>query len=271
MSNLVNTEDPRPEQVFEEVEVAEHYRFRPAYPEPLMARLVEISPGRSALLDLGCGTGEITRRISRLFESTLAIDASQAMLEQAQTIAGDHLAGVSWQHARAEDASLAGRQFDLMVAGASIHWMDHDVVFPRLLNHAHREHVFAVVSGDDASDPPWQSQWQVFLDKWIGNVSDVPYEPDNQNSEFQQYMQRHTRWIDDLREETYTSLVRQSVDDFVKCQFSRATFAPSKLAQDLPEFSHELKELLHPHARSGMLSYNMNATLQWGRIRSTEK
>jgi len=91
--------------------------------------LLEPVPGGRAV-DLGCGTGELTAELHRHLRaaSTVGVDTSPAMLEQARTSTVDGL--------RFELADLATWQpdapLDVVFANASLHWVpDH----PALLAH----------------------------------------------------------------------------------------------------------------------------------------
>jgi trans-aconitate 2-methyltransferase len=95
--------------------------------------LVRPVPGGRAV-DLGCGTGELTRALhERLgLAETLGIDTSEAMLAKAQSIAGHGL--------RFERGDIAAfepqRPFDVVFSNAALHWVpDHPKLLERL-SHA---------------------------------------------------------------------------------------------------------------------------------------
>ena len=84
------------------------------------------------VLDLGCGTGELTALAHRelLAKATLGIDASAAMLERAAKLAAP---GLRFEQRRVEDFS-ASRAFDLVLSNAALHWVDdHPALFERML------------------------------------------------------------------------------------------------------------------------------------------
>ncbi|HEV2063365.1 MAG TPA: methyltransferase domain-containing protein [Thermoanaerobaculia bacterium] len=92
----------------------------------LLALLHPIPSGRA--VDLGCGTGELTRALHERLGAaeTLGIDSSAAMLARAKTFARHGL--------RFEAGDLAAfapeRAFDVVFSNAALHWVpDH----PRLL------------------------------------------------------------------------------------------------------------------------------------------
>jgi len=257
----------RPGQSFESKEVAEHYKYRPEYPDDLFAKLYEVNPQHRCALDLGCGTGKIARRICRVFDSVTAVDASASMLGVAQKLQDADDTNIDWVCSLAEEAEFADSSFDLIVAAASIHWMDHSLLFPRLLNHVSDDHVFAVVDGDGAHQPPWQSAWDDFLSKWIFELKGEQYEPDKEDSAFTKKMERHKEWLSLEDEASFEYRFSQSVSDFIDCQYSRDTFAPSKLGKRIGEFSEDLRQVVSPYADSAdMLTYLVLTRVEWGRI-----
>lgn len=258
----------RPGQSFESIEVANFYKYRPDYPDELFFKLYELSPQHRSALDLGCGTGKVARRMCEVFDSVTALDASASMLSVAQKLQDSKYKNTSWVCSLAEEAEFEDSSFDLVVAAASIHWMDHALLFPRLLDHVEDDHVFATVEGDGAYKPPWQSEWDEFLSKWIFELKGERYEPDQRDSTFAKMMGRHKEWLSMKGETSFEHEFSQSVDEFIFCQFSRDTFAPSKLGKRIDEFSAELRRIITPYAdTSGVLRYRVQSSLEWGEIR----
>lgn len=92
-----------------------------------LLELVEPVPGGS-VIDLGCGTGELTVRLHAHTQAalTLGLDSSEAMLARARPLAGN---GLEFE---AGDIGLFGTAagFDVIFSNAALHWVpDH----PRLL------------------------------------------------------------------------------------------------------------------------------------------
>ena len=89
--------------------------------------MVEPVPGGD-VIDLGCGTGELTARLHAYTKAgaTVGIDASEAMLTKAGPLAGNGLRFELRDISRFD----AGSSFDVVFANASLQWVpDH----PRLL------------------------------------------------------------------------------------------------------------------------------------------
>lgn len=250
---------------FEEADVVENYLFRPPYPDSMFSRLVEIAPARAALLDIGCGPGKISRPLARHFDRVTAVDPSRNMIALGRSMPEGDAPNIEWIEGFAEDFPIEKRTFDLTVAANSIHWTDHGRLFPRLAAHGRPGHVVAVVLGDDAFEPPWQADWLAFLRKWVLEITGEPFDPVGKSREWESY----GAYLDIRGREYFVSApFEQSVTEFVLCQHSRDTFAPSKLGSRGAVFDAELEDLLRPHASDGKLSYRVRTRLVWGAIKA---
>ncbi len=79
----------------------------------------------SAVLEVGCGTGQLTERLTRFGLRLTAIDLSPSMINAA----GRRLAGsaVRFEAASFEDFAAPEASFDLIVSGNAFHWVDPEV------------------------------------------------------------------------------------------------------------------------------------------------
>jgi SAM-dependent methyltransferase len=112
-----------------EAQAASYARARPPYPPALWNTVRELGllkPGQHAL-DLGAGTGQAT---GPLLAAGLRVTAVEPGPQLAAWLQAAYPAATVVV-ARAEDAELE-QCFDLAVAATSIHWMDLDVVLPKL-------------------------------------------------------------------------------------------------------------------------------------------
>jgi trans-aconitate 2-methyltransferase len=108
-------------------------RMRPAI--DLLARVPLSAP--RAIVDLGCGAGNVTRLIAERFPGAAitGVDNSATMLERAQ---GEAAAGerIRWRLADLAQWAVADGEPapDLVYSNAALHWLDdHPRLFPRLL------------------------------------------------------------------------------------------------------------------------------------------
>lgn len=117
---------------FEDDQIATSYRHRPPYPHPVieaLTQLVQDEPRR--ILDIGCGTGDLTRHLAPHVYSIDAVDPSESMLREAHRRLGESRAGVRLIHSRIEDVDLTG-QYALITAGDCLHWLETSVLLSRL-------------------------------------------------------------------------------------------------------------------------------------------
>lgn len=85
----------------------------------------------SAICDLGCGAGQITRRLAARWPAArvTGVDSSAAMLADAQR----EPSGITWIE---EDIAtwVPARPVDLVFSNAALHWLDgHERLLPRIL------------------------------------------------------------------------------------------------------------------------------------------
>ena len=96
--------------------------YRPVH-DAVLARLNHIEP--SMVVDLGCGTGQLTQRLARTFPAAtiVGVDLSDGMLTQAASrlaAAGNDAQGL--MRADAEQLPFAGSSVDVVVCTESFHW-----------------------------------------------------------------------------------------------------------------------------------------------------
>ena len=127
MNTTIDTWDPRQYDKFQ------REREQPFY--DLLA-LVNRSPGMR-VVDLGCGTGKLTRVLHERLEArdTIGVDSSEKMLGPARADTLPH--GLRFEvgtiEAFAEHAERGADRVDLIFSNAAYHWVDdHDTLLRRL-------------------------------------------------------------------------------------------------------------------------------------------
>lgn len=104
-------------------------RARPAYPGSTVEAvlgLVETEAPR--VLEVGCGTGILTRQLTQRGCTGIATDPDASMLAVARDRAPND--AFSYEQCSFEECSAAG-PFDLVVAGQSWHWVEADIGYPK--------------------------------------------------------------------------------------------------------------------------------------------
>jgi SAM-dependent methyltransferase len=110
-------------------EVPELYdRVRPGYPDELFADLADVTglTERSAVLEVGCGTGQATRSLAALGCSVTAIEPGEEMAALAR-----RRTTVDVETSMFEEWADRGRRFDVLVAASSWHWVDPTIGWRR--------------------------------------------------------------------------------------------------------------------------------------------
>lgn len=110
----------------------QYERFKNERKQPFrdLLALVEPKP-RMRVVDLGCGTGELTRELHQHLSAheTIGIDNSETMLLRANAFGGDML---RFEKGDIE-AFVTDRPYDLIFSNAALHWVpDHETLFKRL-------------------------------------------------------------------------------------------------------------------------------------------
>jgi SAM-dependent methyltransferase len=109
-------------------EVAEEYdRHRPTYPDALIDQACEVGrlgPG-AAVLEIGCGTGQLTRSLLARGLRVTALEPGEQLIARARDQLGN--AGeVEFVNQRLEGASLPHAHYSAVFSASAIHWVDPD-------------------------------------------------------------------------------------------------------------------------------------------------
>lgn len=92
---------------------------------------IDARPGMR-ILDLGCGTGELTRIVADKFRDVqvLGVDSSAEMLSKTS---GQQ--NISFAHRSIEEQLQLADKWDVIIANASLQWVDdHASLFPRIIS-----------------------------------------------------------------------------------------------------------------------------------------
>ncbi|MGH3190253.1 MAG: class I SAM-dependent DNA methyltransferase [Streptosporangiaceae bacterium] len=102
---------------------------RLGYPSDIV-ELAVATAGRGAgstVLEIGCGTGQLTECLARFGFRLTAIDLGPSMINAARRRLDG--SAVSFEVASFEDFAAPEASFDLIVSGTAFHWVDPDIGF----------------------------------------------------------------------------------------------------------------------------------------------
>ncbi len=161
-----------PEEVFLEprrfAAAAKHYLAgRPAYAQGLISRIVkELRLGaKDAVMDLGCGAGQLAMLFVPFVRSVLAVDPSAEMLAVARHAA----TGADNVHFKSGSSFDIGPElgtFKLVTIGRAFHWMDRPDTLQRLDVMLERDGAVVLFSDSHPKhrDNAWVESYQRIID-----------------------------------------------------------------------------------------------------------
>ncbi len=133
--------------IFQDESVVRAYRYRPQYPAATFGLLADLLPVKCrprVVLDAGCGTGFVARPLAPLVEWVDAVDFSGAAMREGRRLPGGDHPNLRWIEGPIETAAV-DPPYCLITAGASMHWFDWDVVFPRFARLLAADGLFVAV------------------------------------------------------------------------------------------------------------------------------
>jgi SAM-dependent methyltransferase len=217
--------------------VADVYeRARPGYPPEAMAWIadrLDLRPGRT-VLDLGAGTGKLTRALLDTGARVIAVepgDAMRAELERAAPRA-EALRG------SAEDIPLRNASVDAMAVGQAFHWFRHDVAIPELHRVLRRGGGVALLWNSRDPDAP--------LHQEIGKLIEPFIPPDRPDSEEWAQLLEESELFGPLEERRF-SFVQQLDADMLAERIASVSFvaaAPAVARRELDEQLRRVAERL---------------------------
>lgn len=245
---------------FKNRSLAETYELRPPYPEETYKILLNLlGESRGKVLDAGCGPGKIARLFVDHVESVDAVDFSQEMIRVGKSLVNGNHPNLRWIIGSVEEVQLYP-PYDMVTAGASIHWMEWSVVFPRFKEMLTTDGYLVVIDGDRPIGPPWHDAELSLIHKYSTNRHH------EQIDLIQELVdRRHLHLIGDKR----TTPIRfsQPLTDYVQSFHSRESMSKEHMgAENVRAFDTELSHILSDFVDDkGLLSFQLEARVTWGK------
>jgi ubiquinone/menaquinone biosynthesis C-methylase UbiE len=160
-------------------ETAWYYtRYRPGYPKHFFTDVKETFhlDGNGRLLDLGCGTGQLTLPLAPSFKEVIGMDPDPEMLIEAQIQANQAGVGnVKWIEGGSSDLEDMKNQlgiFRLVTIGSSFHWMDQEATLQTLATMIVPSGSIIIVGSSSLwnNTNDWQQAVREVIQKWLGET-----------------------------------------------------------------------------------------------------
>lgn len=247
-------------RAFQDAEVARNYRYRQPYPPEIFAILDGLLVTPRTVLDAGSGTGALTMGLARFAERVDAVDPSPAMTREARRQPGGDGERIRWIEGIAETAALAP-PYGLVTAGASIHWMDPEIVMPRFREVLAPGGVLAIVNSE-TSYP--EHEWRTELIAVFRAFS-----PESHHVEFADLLRSLESSGHFSREGDRVAApvpYEQTVDDYMAMLASTSSLSRVTLGPRADDFERAARAIFTRHGITAVRA-DLVAEVVWGRPR----
>lgn len=249
--------------MFQDVSVVAAYQYRPPYPAEtfeILAGLMDKTVSPRRVLDAGCGTGQIAGRLRPVVDQIDAVDISAAMIEAGKRMPYGSDPAINWIVGRLEQIELHP-PYALIVAAASLHWMDWEVTLPRFARVLSPNGYLALV---EECSPP--SVWDNELTPLFAHYST--------NQDFQSYnmltvaaeLQARGLFQQAGVMETQPVLFRQPVAAWVEAFHARNGFSRERMGDEkAAEFDQQLYDVIGKYCPTGQVEQLIAARVVFGK------
>jgi len=121
---------------------------RPTFPADALTWI--LGPGRLQILDLGAGTGKLSKVAASLGHDVVAVDPSEEMLALCR-----HVPGVDTMVGAAESIPLAHASVDAVLVGQAFHWFEHARALPEIARVLRPHGVLGLLWNHHDTVVPW--------------------------------------------------------------------------------------------------------------------
>ena len=237
-------------------DAASSYQHRIPYTSATIDALIAlISDNDSAVLDVGCGTGNIARAIAPRVSRVDAVDFAPEMIEAGRGLPGGDAANIRWHVAKAEDCEL-NPPYALVVGGASLHWMDYGVVLPRFARALTERGLVAVVSAREHGHNPWDAPVKEIAAAYTTAKKYVPFDMIPVWEAAGLFEQAGERLTDPV-------VFEQSVEHFIAGFHALSHLTRAHI--DAESFDTEIRTVMARYCPDGVVRRLIRGHLVWGK------
>jgi hypothetical protein len=178
------------------------------------------------------------------------------MLARARTLPGGDDPRLHWILGAVEEVPL-DPPYALIMGGSSLHWPNWDVAFPRFASVLRPHGVLAIV--DRQMEPtPWLHELHVVMRRYTLERGDRP--------DLIAELERRGIFRETGRREVGPVPFEQAVEDYVNWFHSDSSFSLDRMAPaEAAAFDQEVRELVRPWSRAGVLQLAVAGSVVWGK------
>jgi trans-aconitate methyltransferase len=238
-------------------EVTEFYhRYRRGYPPAVLDALAAefTLAGDDVVLDLGCGTGQLTIPLAARVGTVVGMDPSPDMLVRArQTALESGVSNAAWLLGGDTDVpalgGLVGDGLAAVTIGQALHWMDHPTLFAALRPLFRPGGGVAVVTNGLPlwlQDSDWSRALRATLADWLGQPLTFPCGTDEASHERYRSSLAEAGYVVGTRTVDYRgTLTSDDIIGNVYSALSENTLPPTG---ERAAFESRLRTAIAPHA-----------------------
>jgi len=231
---------------------AEYYlRYRPRYPEALMADLAarfDLREGK-AVLDLGCGPGFLAVPLAARGARVFAVDPQPEMLDAGRREAeAAKCRGITWLQLTAE--ALAGHwaggapALHCATLGRSFHWMQRASVLDFLDRVLAPEGGVVLVEERRPDEVAWRRAVRDYVTAWHGGANPVQHLNERRRSGIEHRDLLAASAFSVLEKLSYPVARRWPLDHVIGYVYSTSAGNPGRLGAGIDAFEAGLRERL---------------------------
>jgi SAM-dependent methyltransferase len=210
-----------------------------------------MSPG-SRVLEIGCGTGQLTRSLVGCGANTTAIDPAPAVIAVAQRRLSKD--SVNFRVTTFEDFEWPDFEFDLIVSATAFHWVDPGIAWAKSARLLRSGGWLALMStGEEYDAPVGQEVFELYVRNSIGPAMWAKRKSEEDVARQERSLDICERWsgkpcpqpglfgpVESMR---HTARRTMSADEVVELELTRATtLAWEPLKREV--FIRDLREIL---------------------------
>lgn len=244
---------------FQDATIVHAYQFREPYAEEAFDFLSKLTgTTKPRILDLGCGTGDLTLGLSPFADCIDAVDPSKEMIANAKS-RSTNIQNINWILSDAESTPL-NQKYDLVTAAQSLHWMDWPKVFKILKTVLKPGKFLAIVERSYVHTDWWNDDFQAIIDTYSTNKDFVKY---NLIEELE-----HRKFFKTVGTHKAEAIpFRQKVDELIKAFHSRNGFSRDRMTLEAATaFDNEARKHLSSFASNNNLDLGARTRITWGQV-----
>ncbi len=101
-------------------QVAHYASYRPTYPQAVFDRIAAALPTKTAVADIGCGTGQATFRLVDIFDQVTGVDPSESQIQAARQAYPE----IEFVVGRESKLPFPDKSLDCVTSAQAAHWFD---------------------------------------------------------------------------------------------------------------------------------------------------